>query len=85
MFILRFGLSHPVHLDTCFGHLLVLLLCFLCKHTKLGWLLVSDVVLSNKLACEPELIQPTTPYQPLSNLDTPSFSDENQRNPSHHY
>jgi hypothetical protein len=30
MLLLRFGLSHPVHLNTCFGHLLVLLLCFLC-------------------------------------------------------
>jgi len=30
MLLLRFGLSHPVHLGTYFGHLLALLLCFLC-------------------------------------------------------
>jgi hypothetical protein len=28
--LLRFDLSHPVHLDTYFGLLLALPLCFLC-------------------------------------------------------
>src|ERR1700722_6619291 len=41
----------------------------LLAYQRLAWLLVSNgCSLSNKLACEPELIQPTTPYPPPSKL-----------------